>query len=172
MAIAWKSGFATTKDVDPEAALDALDEILERDGLLKPDAVVAAAEPKTSPLHPAFEWRNGVAANRYREWQARALIRSVRVVNDATGKDAPVFVAVVTETADGQARGYQRTEVAMARPDEWLSALSMFSAKISSARRSLEELEVMAAKTDNRDRLANIAIAAKALDMAHAALRQ
>lgn len=44
-------------------------------GLLQPEAVVDAARNKTSPLHSRFEWNDGKAADAYRLWQARQLIR-------------------------------------------------------------------------------------------------
>jgi hypothetical protein len=171
--ITWKnSTFATTKNVDPDAVLDVLDDLLERDGLLTPAAVVAAAEPKDSPLHGAFEWRNSVAASRYREWQARQLIRAI-IREEAGGTKEPAFVAIQQTMDDGShIRGYQSVRVAMSRPDEWLSALEIFNNKIMSSRRSLDDLERIAGSHQDRNRLASIAIAAKALDTAHAALMQ
>lgn len=51
-----------------------------RDGRLTPGDVVEAARPAESPLHDQFEWDDTAAAERYRLEQARALIRSVRVL--------------------------------------------------------------------------------------------
>jgi hypothetical protein len=169
--IVWKdASFAQTKGVDPAAALDELESILASDGLLTPAAVVAAAESKSSPLHGAFEWRNSVAAARYREWQARQLIRAVIEKKD-DGSTVPVFVSIQQTRDDGShVRGYQSVSVAMSRPDEWLSALEIFNSKIQSARRGLDDLERIAGSHQDRDRLASIAIASKALDTAHAAL--
>lgn len=172
MAIKWAdNSFAKTRGVDPEQAIDVLEEIRIRDGLIKPSAVVEAAEPKSSPLHPAFEWRNGVAAQRYREWQARSMVKAIIVVDDQTNQKAPAFVNISRVDDEGEKqRGYQRTEIAITRPDEWLEALGTFNAKITSARSSLEQLEQLAAGSEQKDRLASIAIAAKALDTARAAL--
>lgn len=49
------------------------------DGLLTPDAVVAAARPRDSALHSYFTWDNRTAADAHRLNEARTLIRSVRV---------------------------------------------------------------------------------------------
>lgn len=49
------------------------------DGLLTPDAVVAAARPRDSALHGFFTWDNRAAADAHRLNEARTLIRSVRV---------------------------------------------------------------------------------------------
>jgi hypothetical protein len=61
-------------------AIYKLKEIEARDGNLTPDAVLAEAADKLSPLHEHFEWDNKKAATQYRLDQARALIRSVRLV--------------------------------------------------------------------------------------------
>ena len=44
-------------------------------GVLRPVDVVAEAKKKVSPLHKCFEWNDGKAAQEYRLWQARELIR-------------------------------------------------------------------------------------------------
>jgi len=54
-------------------------EDLRSTGALTPDRIVDAARPKGSPLHCAFEWSDGVAAEQYRLIQARQIIRSVIV---------------------------------------------------------------------------------------------
>jgi hypothetical protein len=50
-------------------------EIDERDGSITPEAVVAAARPKNSPLHQLFDWDNEVAGDKWRNHQARILIK-------------------------------------------------------------------------------------------------
>lgn len=44
------------------------------------EAILADAKSPRSPLHSLFEWNNSRAAHEYRLEQARAVIRSVRVV--------------------------------------------------------------------------------------------
>lgn len=63
-------------------------------GLLQPDAVVEAARPESSPLHSRFEWNDGKAAEEYRIWQARQLIRVTVEVMDRTGESFDVFVSL------------------------------------------------------------------------------
>jgi hypothetical protein len=46
-------------------------------GKLRPIDVVAAARPKSSPLHSKFQWDDTKAAESYRLWQARQLIKVV-----------------------------------------------------------------------------------------------
>lgn len=60
--------------------LKALQEIERANGALTPQAVVDAARCRSHPLHSCFEWDDKIAGEKYRLEQARALIRSVRVV--------------------------------------------------------------------------------------------
>jgi hypothetical protein len=74
------------------AALLALSEV--HGGRLEPDIVLEAARDERSPLHGEFEWDTEEAAYRWRLEQARALIRSVRVVVTVEDHEysVPVFV--------------------------------------------------------------------------------
>jgi len=58
---------------------DELTVIADDRGYLTPRAVVEAARPETSRLHPFFEWNDEAAAEEYRLAQARHLVRSVQV---------------------------------------------------------------------------------------------
>lgn len=79
-----------------------LRELQKQAGIITPSIVVQEAESKSSPLHKYFEWRDGLAAMRYREWQARQLIASIFIVQ-CDQKDAePIraFVALQPEEED------------------------------------------------------------------------
>ena len=91
--------------------LEALKEIAKRDGgLLRPQAVVDAARPESSPLHGAFCWNNTEAAEKYRLIQAQYLIRSFRVTIEDNGAkyETPVFVGVSTDRTEGKAENPYR----------------------------------------------------------------
>lgn len=61
--------------------LDAFEALGDTHGLrLRAQHVVDAARPSTSPLHGRFEWRDDVAAERYRLDQAGRLIVKARVI--------------------------------------------------------------------------------------------
>ncbi len=74
---AWQHGAPAGIPADVAAA--ELAGIYARDGAVTPEAIVEAAKPKGAPLHGAFEWNDGVAANRYREDQARTITRKLTV---------------------------------------------------------------------------------------------
>lgn len=66
--------------VDAQTAGEELARIKRVHGLVHPATVVDESRPEDAPLHPAFEWRDPVAAEKFREHQASQLIRRVRVV--------------------------------------------------------------------------------------------
>lgn len=77
----------------------------ENGGLLLPETVVREARTKSSPLHSRFEWDDGEAADRYRIWQARQLIRVV--VEQIAGVAAPTEVFVSLSPDRHRGNGYR-----------------------------------------------------------------
>jgi hypothetical protein len=63
-------------------------------GSLHPQAVVQDAGDPQSVLHPYFEWNDAKAAYLHRVDQARALIRSIRVIDDGDQKSRPAFLSI------------------------------------------------------------------------------
>lgn len=77
------------------AVRDAFEALVDVHGKsLRPQHVVDAARPAESPLHAHFEWRDDIAAERYRIEQAKGLIR-VHV----TVSTRPVEIARVRPSA-------------------------------------------------------------------------
>ena len=76
----------------------------ENGGILRAEAVVAAARNKNSPLHPKFEWDDSEAAEQYRLWQARTLIR-VTVSYTEDDKDKMPVRVFVSLTPDRKENG-------------------------------------------------------------------
>lgn len=157
--------------VDATEAAEELERIREAsDGKLTPARIVECAEPKDSVLHPCFEWRNVVAARKYREWQARQVVKSIRIERPEQ-PPCPVYVHVKVDRADGVERYYQRADLAIQRPDEWMSAITEIHRHLSATRDSLDALTHLATQSENPDRAERIAIAAIALDTLQSALR-
>lgn len=103
--------------IDAQVAGDELERIRTfNNGRLEGRAVVEAARPKTSPLHPAFEWSDKKAADAWRLEQAGHLIRVIEVIVDKpNGETAPTraFVSVVRDTD----RSYTSTAHALSDAD-------------------------------------------------------
>lgn len=72
-------------------------------GILKPEEVVEAAKPRTSPLHRCFTWDDDAAAHQWRLEQARRLLRVfVHIVDDGDKRiESRVFVALSSDRPDG-----------------------------------------------------------------------
>ena len=179
---AYKQG--ARYSVDAQVVGSELERIQKSHGITTTKAVVDEARPDDAPLHPVFEWRNDVAAESYRQWQARKLIKSVTVIEQREGKDVsiPVYVHVpASEQVDraegatagqpGQ-RGYQPVSVVVQRPDMYALALAELARKFNAARESMESLKRAADTSPDTDyeRMARIAIAVQAMQTASAAV--
>jgi hypothetical protein len=58
---------------------------LEQAGNLSAKGLLDANRPEDAPLHNEFEWVDSIAAEKYREQQARHLINSIVVVREDVG---------------------------------------------------------------------------------------
>jgi hypothetical protein len=65
--------------VQEEVLTSALEEIFADTGELLPHTIVERAASESHPLHGFFEWRDDVAASKYRIAQAYGLIRRVTI---------------------------------------------------------------------------------------------
>lgn len=77
MVYQWKSGSHLKTNAQKAGELCAA---LEAEGRLTASELVEVNRPKDAPLHGAFEWRDKVAGNLWREHQARHIINSLEVV--------------------------------------------------------------------------------------------
>jgi hypothetical protein len=171
MKYVWKNSYG--HEVPAEDAADELERIrLENEGKLIPVNVVEASEPKEAVLHPCFEWRNSVAANRYREYQARNLIRGIRIIKD-DDQQIPQFanVRITNEQTGKNESFYQNTTVLIKRPDELMSAISLLQTKLSAIENSIQEIVHLAKEHQDEDRVSRLVIAARAIETARAALQ-
>lgn len=78
MVYTWKAGAHIKADAQVAGEMCAQ---LEAQGNLTARALLDANRPEDAPLHDEFEWRDGVAAEKYRESQARCIIRSLVVIS-------------------------------------------------------------------------------------------
>jgi len=127
-------------------------------GILQPEQVVEAARPEDSPLHSSFTWDDTEAAQNYRIWQARVLIRTTVKYIDVAGTQTPVRVFVsLTPDREQESGGYRTTvsvlsdrELRAQMMADALDELRRFELKYS----QLKELaEVFAASKKVREQL-------------------
>lgn len=104
-------------------------------GFLTADEVVDAARPKTSPLHSRFQWDNTKAAEEYRRWQARHLLRVLVSCEIKDEEPVNVFVSLSPDRKKGG--GGYRTLTSVLSDEEYrvqllidaLSELELFRKK-------------------------------------------
>lgn len=67
-------------DETAQVAGEFLSTLEEKYQELSPAVVLTEAQPETSPIHGLFTWDNAAAAAKYRDTEARYLLRSINVV--------------------------------------------------------------------------------------------
>ena len=87
MVYKWKTG--SQHKVSAAVAGAEMDRLTE-EGRLTPEDLVEDSRPEDAPLHAEFEWDDSVAAEKYREDQARAIIRHLTVQIEANNEQYQV----------------------------------------------------------------------------------
>jgi hypothetical protein len=116
----WKRGrsFPVSAETFAEC-MQQLRETSEDGQTVTATQVVESARSRNSPMHACFEWKNNVAARKYRNEQARRMIRSIRVIQiDDNGKGKPRIAFVSVYSANESPAGYWQTEVALSDVDK------------------------------------------------------
>ena len=139
-AYKWKAG--SRIKLDAQTAGEVCGE-LEKEGRLTPAELVETSRDEAAPLHGAFEWRDEIAAEKYREVQAGHIIRSLEVVITGTSEPVRAFFPV---SIVGEARCYTRTETILR--DE--------NARATLLERALAELEAFKRKYKTLGELADV----------------
>ena len=55
-------------------------DLIDKEGAVTPQRLVEVSKPKDAPLHDEFEWNNTIAAQKYREEQARQIIKNIVII--------------------------------------------------------------------------------------------
>jgi len=102
----WKKGARGISGIDPEIVGARLEGLAAQygGGARAEDIVADAREDPASPYHDYFEWNDAIAGERYREEQARDLIRHLVVIK-SNGDGTPdetvrAFVLISTGEVD------------------------------------------------------------------------
>jgi hypothetical protein len=107
----WKEGSKPHGKLKAQIVGERLESIRATVGHLTASAVVEDARPPGAVLHPAFEWDDSIAAERYREEMARHMLRSVVSMPDSAPDSPPIRAFVVISEVGEQS--YVPTYVAM-----------------------------------------------------------
>ena len=101
MVYQWKPGSRIRADA--QEAGEVLNR-LEREGRLSAKGLLDESRPEDAPLHKEFEWNDGVAAENWREHQARHIIGSILVIPE---KSEPVRGFFKIERSDNRYESIQ-----------------------------------------------------------------
>ena len=139
MKVIWKDGY-NPKGVSAQTAYDVIHSLYE-EGKKEASDLVDASRPDNAPLHSLFEWNDSIAAEKYREDQARCIIRHVYTVpEEEDTENVPVraFFQVDSHSSD-----YEPTYVIMSDAEKREQLLKIAKRELESFRakyKSLQEL--------------------------------
>ncbi len=136
MVYKWKPGSVHKVDA---AVAGPVCEQLEQKGNLSAKSLLEVSRPEDAPLHNEFEWDNEKAAEKYREEQARGIIRNLTVVIDNSEPVRKFFnVSVKSE------KQYTRIETILETADMRASLLSQALSELENFRKKYSQLEELA----------------------------
>ena len=93
----WKDGRIYSSK-DPQVIGQYLEDIATKEGEIKPVRLVKLAEDAKNPLHDFFTWDDSIAAQKFREQQARELLQSIKVtIKESRGEQIRAFVNIRTD---------------------------------------------------------------------------
>lgn len=101
--------------VSADVAKAELDRIYEKHGKVTAKNIVDESRDTNAALHQCFEWRDDVAAEKYREEQARDLIRCLVTVEKSIEDEEPIIVRAYVKTTEK----YEPISVALKSEDKY-----------------------------------------------------
>lgn len=141
MIYQWKQQAAIS--LEAQVAGDCLEALrIHNNGHLTPRAVVDAARPEDSPLHPAFEWSDKKAAEAFREDQARYVLRQITVVIE--NGDNPKPVRAFLNVIEGDESHYTSRAVVLSDADLRKQVLHRAWLELRAFREKYREYEELA----------------------------
>jgi len=98
-------GVSLNAKMDADLVYNEVRDLKDEFDEIVPEDVVKRARPKRSPMHKLFEWDDSIAGEKYREEQARYVLRVCRVqYADKQGKPKTVRAFPVVETRKDESR--------------------------------------------------------------------
>lgn len=160
----------TIAGVSADDVVCELSRIHEDNGVLTAKAVVDESRPEDAVLHPVFEWDDHVAGEKWREHEARELIRSVVVVSDDESERAPVFINTVRVVDGGVVRSYEPAQTVVRDKQMLESSLALLRHQVGGLLDTIRSIERMATDDARKVRITAMASHAQALSAELAAV--
>lgn len=143
----FRNGSRVRGGVDPQTVGQELQRIRDAHDGITPKLLVSEAANPTSPIHPCFTWDDTEAADRWRQEEARYLVKSVRVLWPDSDTDEPAFIHVESSDAKhSHFSFYESTRLAVQHFSLYESAWRTARREVDSALRAMNELERIASE--------------------------
>lgn len=140
------AGISVNAEIEAEKVVSVVAKVQKKNnGICNATDLVEASRSKSSPTHKMFEWDDSIAGPKYREEQARLILRTVRVEylsGDGEKKEVRAFSRVAR---DDKGNGFAKTIDAMEDPDDRDYILNQSLAGLRAWRRRWNELNDVAA---------------------------
>lgn len=147
MVYQWKTPVVR---LDANVAGAEIEQCRDENGIIKPASVVERARPETNPIHVCFEWDDDKAAARYREDQARALLRNIVTVVESHGSK-PISVNAFVNIECESGRGYKGIVQVMERSADRAYILQSAISELNVLRKKYADLSELSAVFDAID---------------------
>ena len=125
--------------VDAQISGEVCDALSEK-GLLTAANLVDVSRPEDAPLHSVFEWVDSVAAEKWREQQARMLIASIRIVVEGK-EEEPIKAFFNLEVKEPE---YKSLTAILENEDDTERMLRVALRELSAFRRKYGRLKALA----------------------------
>jgi hypothetical protein len=105
MVYRWADRAHSPAGISAQVAGEEIERVRSKLGFITPLELLDASRQRDSRLHSAFEWNDSVAGERYRQEQARHIIKAVIVEisqKDEGSVEVRAFVSVRPETDSGK----------------------------------------------------------------------
>jgi len=119
--------------VNPQVAGEVCEELAAKDSLTAKN-LVDVSRPENAPLHDEFEWDDSIAAEQYREVQARHIIRCIIKVED-NQKPVRSFFNIEVRSPE-----YKHIDVILTSEDDTAKLLKTALSELQAFRRKYNRL--------------------------------
>ena len=136
----WKDGFKA--NVKADVVGEVLEQLEQSESGITAQAFVDVSRPEDAPTHKMFEWRDEIAAEKYREHQARTIINHITIRYETVPEPQRAFFHIYHGDPTYKSVGtIKRSEEDMVALIEMaLNELQAFEKKYAVLRKELEEV--------------------------------
>lgn len=135
--------------VDPQVAGEVCEELEKSVGLTS-KTLLDASRPEDAPLHYEFEWNDEVAAEKYRERQAKTLITNLAV---STEDISPTKAFVTLRTKIGESSNFEPVVDVLKSDDKRKRLLEIAKHELQSFKNKYKTLKELAGVIREIDKL-------------------